>query len=64
MSPYKLPFYKGKPKKNHFPLSPLGQISLSPIMGDHQPSYFANLKRKTLARIGNFFNLKLIIEIF
>jgi hypothetical protein len=25
------------------------QIWLSPILGDHQPTYFTNLKRKTLA---------------
>jgi hypothetical protein len=60
----KSPFYKGKPKMFYFPLSPLGgQISLSPSVGDHQPSYFTNLRRKMLARIGKFFTLKSIIEI-
>jgi hypothetical protein len=58
IGPNESPFYKGKPKFFYFLLLPLGQISLSPIVGDDQPNYFANLKRKTLVGTGKFFTIK------
>ncbi len=39
------------------------QIWLSPIVGDHQPTYFTNLKKSTLAETSKNFTLKLIIGI-
>jgi hypothetical protein len=44
-----------------FPFFTSHQIWQNPIVGDHQPTYFTNLKTKTLVGINKKRNLKLII---
>ncbi len=56
-------FYKGKAQTFFLPFFTSHQIWLSPIVGDHQPTYFTNLKKNTLAETSKKFTLKLIIEI-
>jgi hypothetical protein len=57
------PFYRGETQTFLFPFFTLHQIWLNPIVGDHQPTWFTNLKKKTLAKTSKMFTLKLIIEI-
>jgi hypothetical protein len=45
----KSPFSRGEAQSFLLLFFTFHQIWLSPIPGDHQPNYFTNLKRKTLA---------------
>jgi hypothetical protein len=54
----KSPFYRGKAQMLLLLSFTSHQIWLSPIVEDHQTTYFTNLKRKTLAGTSKKFYFK------